>query len=98
MSNPFESDDQEYVVLRNDEGQFSLWPSFRDTPDGWTIVGPRGQRAECLSWIDKTWTDMRPLSLIRQMEMDVVEGNKGNEVNTSDSTEHFAPDDKRCKH
>jgi MbtH protein len=73
MSNPFESDDQEYVVLRNDEGQFSLWPSFRETPEGWTIVGPRGRRAECLSWIDQTWTDMRPLSLIRQMERDVVE-------------------------
>jgi MbtH protein len=95
MSNPFESDDQEYIVLTNDEGQFSLWPSFRETPDGWTIVGPRGQRSECLSWIDRMWTDMRPLSLIRRMEEDVVGGNKGNKVNNSELTQGLAPDDNR---
>lgn len=82
MSNPFEHNDQEYVILRNDEGQFSLWPSFKETPDGWTIVGPRGQRGECLTWIDRMWTDMRPLSLVREMERDVVEGDKENKIDT----------------
>jgi len=67
MTNPFESQDGDFVVLKNDEGQYSLWPSFREAPVGWTIVGPRGTRVECLTWIDQVWTDMRPQSLIRQM-------------------------------
>jgi uncharacterized protein YbdZ (MbtH family) len=64
MTNPFEDDEAEYIVLVNDEGQYSLWPGFIDVPPGWTVTGPKGKRQECLSWIDATWTDMRPNSLI----------------------------------
>lgn len=67
MTNPFENEDGEYLVLVNDEGQYSLWPSFRDIPAGWTATGPRGKRRECLDWIEATWTDMRPKSLIEAM-------------------------------
>jgi MbtH protein len=70
MMNPFENDEQDYIVLRNDEGQFSLWPLFKEIPAGWIATGPRGRRTECLHWIDKNWIDMRPQSLIRQMESD----------------------------
>lgn len=70
VTNPFEDENGEYLVLVNREGQYSLWPDFRDVPAGWTAVGPRGNRKECLDWIDKTWTDMRPLSLVRQMDSD----------------------------
>ncbi|HYN07834.1 MAG TPA: hypothetical protein VES67_10625 [Vicinamibacterales bacterium] len=42
------------------------------TAAGWTAVGPQGARAECLSWIEANWTDMRP-TLIRQMEEDAKE-------------------------
>ncbi len=63
MANPFESDDLTYRVLVNDEGQHSLWPSFRPTPAGWAEVGPTGNREVCLAWIDANWTDMRPKSL-----------------------------------
>jgi len=70
VTNPFEDENGEYLVLVNDEGQHSLWPAFLDVPIGWTAVGPRGERAVCLAWIDAHWTDMRPLSLIRQMEED----------------------------
>jgi uncharacterized protein YbdZ (MbtH family) len=70
MTNPFEDENGEYLVLRNDEGQHSLWPTFLDIPAGWEAVGPKGARATCLEWIDANWTDMRPLSLIRQMEAD----------------------------
>jgi len=69
MTNPFEDDNGEYVVLLNDEGQYSIWPAFRETPAGWTIVGPRGLRKECLDWIDANWTDMRPRSVVQQMNM-----------------------------
>ena len=57
-----------YLVLVNHEGQYSLWPAFLDVPLGWTPTGPRGERQACLSWIDEHWTDMRPASLVRQME------------------------------
>ena len=70
MTNPFEDESGEYLVLVNDEGQYSLWPAFLDIPPGWTATGPRGERAVCLAWIDEHWTDMRPLSLVRQMEED----------------------------
>jgi len=68
MTNPFEDEDGEYLVLVNDEGQHSLWPSFREVPQGWDAIGPRGKRAECLQWIEDHWTDMRPRSLVRAME------------------------------
>jgi MbtH protein len=68
MMNPFDDDDGEFLVLVNDEGQYSLWPSFRDVPGGWAVVGPRGDRAECLRYIEQNWTDMRPRSMVRQIE------------------------------
>jgi MbtH protein len=73
MSNPFDDEDGEFCVLVNDEGQYSLWPTFRDVPAGWTAVGPRGARQACLAYIEENWTDMRPKSLIRQMEQDAAE-------------------------
>jgi uncharacterized protein YbdZ (MbtH family) len=68
MMNPFEDETQDYLVLVNSEGQYSLWPNLRGVPEGWTTIGPRGKRRECLDWIDKTWTDMRPKSLANAME------------------------------
>ncbi len=68
MTNPFEDEDGEYLVLINDEGQHSLWPSFREIPAGWTAVGPKGKREECLAWITANWTDMRPKSLRAAMD------------------------------
>lgn len=68
MTNPFEKEDQQFLVLVNDEGQYSLWPDFKTIPNGWIAVGPHGSRKECLEWIEANWTDMRPKSLIRKME------------------------------
>ncbi len=68
MTNPFEDETGVYLVLVNDEGQHSLWPEFREIPAGWTAVGTRGERKQCLEWIDKNWTDMRPKSLVDQMD------------------------------
>ncbi|GAA4238439.1 MbtH family protein [Actinomadura meridiana] len=64
MSNPFENPDASYLVLVNDEGQYSLWPRFAEVPAGWeTAFGPDG-RQSCLDHIERTWTDMRPNSLV----------------------------------
>lgn len=60
--------DQElFQVLINEEEQYSLWPESVDVPDGWRTVGVSGTREVCLEYVDKTWTDMRPASLRREM-------------------------------
>ncbi|WP_018788711.1 MbtH family protein [Micromonospora sp. CNB394] len=66
--NPFEDDDATYLVLANDENQHSLWPAFADVPPGWAVVHPEDSRANCLEYVEKSWTDMRPASLIRAMD------------------------------
>ena len=63
-----EADDLVYTVVINDEEQYSIWPTFRAVPAGWREAGVRGQKAECLAYIDAVWTDMRPASLRRHME------------------------------
>jgi MbtH protein len=68
MTNPFEDNDGTYLVLVNDEGQHSLWPSFADVPAGWTVAHGADTRQACLDYIERSWTDMRPKSLITFME------------------------------
>lgn len=67
MANPFENQDGRYVVLINDEGQHSLWPTFVDVPAGWTVAHSESSREECLRYIEENWTDLRPKSLIKAM-------------------------------
>jgi MbtH protein len=52
-----------YVVVRNDEDQYSIWPSGRDLPAGWHPAGFEGAKDACLSHVDSVWLDMRPRSL-----------------------------------
>jgi MbtH protein len=68
VTNPFEDENATYHVLVNDEGQHSLWPAFKDVPQGWTIVHRSESRTSCLAYINEHWTDMRPKSLIHRME------------------------------
>ncbi len=60
--------DPEFVVVVNDEEQYSIWPAGRDLPSGWHAAGRSGPKAECLAYITEVWTDMRPLSLRRHMD------------------------------
>lgn len=64
MSDPDASVVYDVVV---DEEQYSIWVSDRDLPAGWRTVGTRGLKDGCLAYIDQVWTDMRPVSLRRQM-------------------------------
>jgi MbtH protein len=57
-----------YTVVVNDEGQYSIWPAHRAVPLGWNAAGKQGSKEDCLSYIASVWTDMRPLSLQRQMD------------------------------
>lgn len=64
MTNPFDDEEGTFHVLRNEEGQYSLWPSFADVPAGWSVALDESSRADCLAFVEKHWTDMRPLSLV----------------------------------
>ncbi|MEO0647058.1 MAG: MbtH family NRPS accessory protein [Cyanobacteria bacterium J06650_10] len=57
MSNPI------YRVVISTEGRYSLWPAYKEIPWGWRADGTTGTKEDCLAYIDKTWTDMRPQSL-----------------------------------
>lgn len=64
----FEADDtRTYVVVVNDEEQYSIWPEGRDLPLGWRTAEFSASRDECLAHIASVWTDMRPASLRRAM-------------------------------
>ncbi|MFB7126382.1 MbtH family protein [Kitasatospora sp. NPDC056273] len=62
-----EQNAQEYLVVLNDEEQYSIWRAERELPAGWRAEGTRGTKEECLSHIGTVWTDMRPLSLRQRM-------------------------------
>ncbi|ART69273.1 MbtH family protein [Mycobacterium dioxanotrophicus] len=62
-TNPFDDERGTFVVLVNDEDQFSLWPAFADVPVGWRAVFGAGSRSDCLGYVEETWTDLRPRSL-----------------------------------
>jgi MbtH protein len=68
MTNPFDNDEGVFFVLINDEGQHSLWPEFADVPAGWTTIHGPDSRAGCLEYVNANWTDMRPRSLVREMD------------------------------
>ena len=69
-TNPFDDDNGIFYALVNREGQYSLWPTFVEVPAGWTIVHGEASRQSCLDFIEENWTDMRPKSLIKQIEGD----------------------------
>lgn len=52
-----------YVVVVNDEEQYSIWAEGRAVPAGWRPVGVSGTREVCLEHIGQVWADMRPKSL-----------------------------------
>lgn len=52
-----------FIVLINDEAQYSIWPAAKAIPEGWSRVGPTGSKAECLAFVEANWTDMRPKTL-----------------------------------
>ena len=58
-----ELSDDSYIVLVNDEEQFSLWPLHHNIPNGWRQVGSSGSKDSCVTFIESVWTDMRPRSL-----------------------------------
>jgi MbtH protein len=57
-----------YRIVVNQEEQYSIWPIQEQLPKGWLDTGRTGLRGEVLEYIGTVWTDMRPLSVRRQLE------------------------------
>jgi MbtH protein len=68
-----QQDEQEdktiYKVVVNHEEQYSIWPVDKENALGWTDEGKSGTKEECLAHIKEVWTDMRPLSLRKKMDI-----------------------------
>lgn len=75
------SQDTLYKVVVNHEEQYSIWPAERENPIGWRDEGKVGTKSKCLNHIEEVWTDMRPLTVRRQMaEAAVDAGQNGHNV------------------
>jgi MbtH protein len=59
-------DDKLYIVIVNQEKQYSTWLSHRRVPAGWRAVGAAGSKADCFDYIERIWTDMTPASVGRR--------------------------------
>lgn len=68
MNNDENEDTTTYRVVVNHEEQYSIWPADKKIPLGWKDTGKAGTKTECLGYVKEMWTDMRPLSVRRQME------------------------------
>jgi MbtH protein len=60
QTNPFDDDSQPFLVLQNDQSQYSLWPAFAATPPGWQVLLGPDSRAACIAYVETEWTDIRP--------------------------------------
>ncbi|WP_426143991.1 MbtH family protein [Pseudomonas sp. DWP3-1-2] len=64
----FDREDTQFLVVINEEQQYSIWPEFKAVPQGWSAVNTAASKAECLAYIEANWTDMRPASLREAMQ------------------------------
>ncbi|MFI6321741.1 MbtH family protein [Nonomuraea sp. NPDC050556] len=55
--------EQDWLVVVNDEEQYSIWAAGTPVPAGWRETGVTGGKDACLAHIEQVWTDMRPLSV-----------------------------------
>ncbi|MFI9359533.1 amino acid adenylation domain-containing protein [Kitasatospora sp. NPDC053057] len=46
-----------HAVVRNDDGQYAIWPGDLTLPTGWRqVYGPAG-RAQCRAWVERNWRE-----------------------------------------
>jgi MbtH protein len=72
MDEAGQEDTHDYLIVRNEEEQYSIWRADRPVPAGWETAGGPAPKAQCLERIAEVWTDMRPRSL--RLAMDSATG------------------------
>ncbi|MBS0444627.1 MAG: MbtH family NRPS accessory protein [Proteobacteria bacterium] len=63
---------QDYLVVVNEEEQYSIWPAGKEVPAGWSTLGAPAAKEACLADIERLWVDMRPKSLRMAMDRDMA--------------------------
>lgn len=64
---------ESWRVVINLEDQYSVWPTSKAIPPGWSEGGKEGSKEEYLSFIKEVWVDMRPRSLRVLMDQKKLE-------------------------
>jgi MbtH protein len=62
-------DNEPFHVVTDFEERYSIWPQKNKIPAYWKKEGFSGSKKECLDYIQNVWTDMRPLSLRKEMAL-----------------------------
>ncbi|WP_423392055.1 MbtH family protein [Burkholderia sp. LMG 21824] len=58
-----EQQDRKYIVVQNDEEQYSIWFAEREIPLGWRKIDMEGTKDQCLSYIESVWKNILPRSV-----------------------------------
>ncbi|QMI44690.1 MbtH family protein [Burkholderia sp. MBR-1] len=61
-----EQQDRKYIVVQNDEEQYSIWFAEREIPLGWRKIDMEGTKDQCLSYIESVWKNILPRSVREQ--------------------------------
>lgn len=77
-----------YNVGVNYDEQYPIYPSDREFPQRWHVIGTPRLKKECLHYISEVCVDMRPLSLRRAMDEclipDAVTNHDGSVISSSE--------------
>ena len=71
---PDSSGPELYKVVVNHEEQYAIWPAHKPVPAKWSATGVAGSKEECLAYVRRVWSDMRPSSV---RERNRVRGQRG---------------------
>jgi MbtH protein len=58
-----ETTPDDWIVVVNEEEQYSLWPRVNSIPQGWRAVTSGLPKAAAVAYVETHWVDMRPKSL-----------------------------------
>ncbi len=50
--NPFDDNEHQFLIIKNEEMQLSLWPTFKEVPQGWKNVFGPDSRDKVIEFIE----------------------------------------------
>ena len=74
MTTPTPETSPEFIVLINDEEQYSLWSQTIPVPAGWRVVHGPTTKAACLEYVDSVWLDLTPRSVRMRLQRESQPG------------------------
>lgn len=58
--NPFDNEQLPFQVLKNQHGEYSLWPATHPVPQGWDSQFGPNSRGACIDYVEKHWHSINP--------------------------------------